>query len=154
MYLQIPVGDPVFNQGPAFHQENTVIPLCAHNVIISWDPPNVFWDDSEGFCYQNCTLLGVSLRARHWAKWPAVRTIIFCPTGLTIWQKVFQTKKFSSKTIMKIKLHATCIWNFLSIPVTLKQTYAYLIWEKFFNITFHALFTLVLVHTREINKSI
>lgn len=43
-----------------------------------------------------CPPPGVSLRARHWVNWPVVRTVFFSP-GLTIYRKVYPTKKFTSK---------------------------------------------------------
>ena len=46
---------------------------------------------------------GVSLRARHWVNWPVVRTVFFSP-GLTIYRKVYLTKKFSSKSF-------ACLWK-------------------------------------------
>ena len=51
---------------------------------------------------------GVSLRARHWVNWPAVRTVFF-PPGLTIYRKVYPTKKFTSKSF-------ACLWK----PVALQ----------------------------------
>ena len=46
---------------------------------------------------------GVLLRARHWVNWPVVRTVFFLP-GLTIYRKVYPTKKFSS-------ISFACLWK-------------------------------------------
>ena len=51
---------------------------------------------------------GVSLRARHWVNWPVVWTVFFSP-GLTIYRKVYPTKKFTSKSF-------ACLWK----PVALQ----------------------------------